>query len=58
MACFRIYGHRLCATGLRLSPGTNSHATCVGTKLYKQTGGGKGGVKERFIAATKECKGK
>lgn len=35
---------------------TNSHAICVGAKLYGQTGGGRMGVRERFTSASKACK--
>ena len=42
----------------RWVPKTNSHAICVGMELAGKNGGGRNGVKSRFIAATKACKGK
>jgi len=42
--------------GFRWAPRPNSHAICVGLKLDGQTGGGRAGVKTRFIAASKACK--
>ena len=41
----------------RWVPKTNSHAACVGMKLAGKNGGGRGGVKTRFTAASKECQG-
>jgi len=42
----------------RWVPKTNSHAVCVGIALDGKNGGGRSGVKNRFIAATKACQGK
>jgi len=42
----------------RWAPPPNSHAICVGTELYGKTGGGRNGVRTRFIAASKSCRGK
>ena len=42
----------------RWVPKTNSHAVCVGMALFGKNGGGRNGVKTRFIDATKACKGK
>ena len=42
----------------RWAPKSNSHAICVGTELYGKTGGGRMGVRTRFIAASKSCRGK
>jgi hypothetical protein len=42
----------------RWVPKTNSHAVCVGIALDKKSGGGRSGVKNRFIAASKACAGK
>lgn len=42
----------------RWVPKTNSHAICVGMALAGKNGGGRSGVKARFIAASKECRGK
>ena len=42
----------------RWCPNANSHAVCVGMELFGKNGGGRQGVKTRFIAATKSCKGK
>lgn len=39
----------------RWAPPANSHAVCVGMQLYGKTGGGRQGVKSRFISASKEC---
>ncbi len=39
----------------RWAPKANSHAICVGMKLYGQRGGGRQGAKERFISASKSC---
>ena len=39
----------------RWAPPPNSHAICVGMKLFGQKGGGRQGVKTRFIAASKGC---
>ena len=41
--------------GSRWSPPTNAHARCVGAKLFGKKGGGRNGVRERFIEATKAC---
>ena len=43
--------------GLRKSPGTNGHASCVAQELRGKTGGGRAGVRARFVTATKDCKG-
>ena len=40
----------------RWAPKANSHAICVGMKLFGKTGGGIQAVKTRFIEATKACK--
>lgn len=54
-----IFGKRFAKPkGLRVSPGTNWFASCVGSSLYGKSGGGRGGVRARFIAAAKECRGK
>lgn len=42
----------------RWAPPANSHAVCVGLALDGKKGGGKSGVKTRFIEATKACRGK
>lgn len=42
----------------RWVPKTNSHAICVGMALHGKNGGGRAGVKARFITASKECRGK
>lgn len=34
---------------------TNSHAICVGAKLFGKTGGGRPSVKQRFTVASKDC---
>lgn len=39
----------------RWCPPTNSHAVCVGMVLDGKAGGGRMGVKTRFIKATKGC---
>lgn len=44
--------------GMRWVPKPNSHAICVGMELDGKKGGGRSGVKSRFITATKACKGK
>ena len=41
--------------GLRKSPGTNSHASCVGVELRGKSGGGKSGVRQRFAQASMKC---
>ena len=41
--------------GLRLSPGTNSHAACVARELTGKKGGN---PRERFYAASRKCGGK
>ena len=57
-ARIRIFGVNFVAPkGLRKSPGTNRHASCVATKLYGQKGGGRAGVRSRFVAASKACAG-
>jgi len=48
---------RVTPTG-RWAPPANSHAICVGSELYGKNGGGRMGVRARFITATKSCKGK
>lgn len=40
----------------RWVPPTNSHAVCVGMVLDGKKGGGRSGVKSRFVKATKGCK--
>jgi len=40
----------------RWCPPANSHAICVGMVLDGKTGGGRSGVKTRFVKATKGCK--
>jgi hypothetical protein len=58
-ARIRIFGVNFVAPkGLRKSPGTNSHASCVANELYGKKGGGRAGVRSRFVAASKTCKGK
>lgn len=42
----------------RWAPPPNRHARCVGVALGGHDGGGKAGVRNRFTAASKECKGK
>ncbi len=54
-----IFGTRFAyPRGLRKSPGTNEHASCVATKLFGQKGGGRPGVRMRFTKASKDCAGK
>ncbi len=53
----RAWRSSITPTG-RWAPRPNSHARCVGTELMGKSGGGRGGVRARFIAATKSCKGK
>lgn len=36
----------------------NSHAICVGAELFGKMGGGRNGVRVRFTAASKACKGR
>ena len=56
-ARIRIFGVNLVAPkGLRKSPGTNAHASCVAQKLYGKTGGGRAGQRQRFVEASKGCK--
>jgi hypothetical protein len=50
----RALRSKVTATG-RWVPKTNSHAVCVGLKLAGQSGGGRAGVKERFMSASKAC---
>lgn len=44
--------------GWRWAPKPNSHARCVGTMLLGKSGGGRGGVRNRFVEASKACRGK
>jgi len=53
----RALKSKVTATG-RWVPKTNSHAVCVGMALSGKSGGGRNGVKTRFITASKECRGK
>lgn len=41
----------------RWAPPANAHARCVGVELGGQTGGGTAGVRSRFTAASKKCRG-
>lgn len=50
----RALKSRVTPTG-RWAPPANPHAVCVGMKLYGQKGGGRQGVKSRFINASKGC---
>ena len=51
-------GHKIVPPkGARWAPKPNKHARCVGTKLLGQKGGGRGGVRSRFVAASKACAG-
>ena len=43
--------------GLRKSPGTNQHASCVASRLAGKSGGGRAGVRARFRAASQDCRG-
>lgn len=44
--------------GLRLSPGANSHALCVGEALRGKKHTSRNAVKIAFSKASKDCKGK
>ena len=44
--------------GMRWVAPPNSHAICVGAELFGKTGGGRNGVRQRFTAASKACKGR
>jgi len=39
----------------RWCPKPNARARCMGTALYGKNGGGKAGVRERFISASGPC---
>ena len=41
--------------GVRKSPGTNPHATCVGVKLAGKKFGNRAEVRAAFTKASKEC---
>ena len=44
--------------GVRKSPGTNSHAVCVGAALAGKKHDSRAAVKKAFTAASKACIGK
>ncbi len=51
-------GHKIVPpSGARWAPKPSKHARCVGRKLIGQKGGGQAGVRARFNAASKECRG-
>ena len=40
----------------RWAPPANARARCIGNQLSGKTGGGKAGVRERFVSASASCK--
>ncbi len=57
MACkIMIFGKRFaCPQGLRVSPGANSHANCVGSALAGKSFSNRASVKKAFTEASKAC---
>lgn len=51
----RALKSRVTPTG-RWAPGPNARARCMGNKLSGKTGGGRAGVRTRFVEASGGCK--
>lgn len=51
----RAWRSKITPTG-RWAPRANARARCMGNHLAGKTGGGKAGVRERFVAASGSCK--